>query len=87
MIFCILKLLSSYLVEKTPTKPTIPNILCHESLFEGKIIAIKMIAFLGIMYLFSSQFYLLSVLYTQKSLCNKREAVDKSVVASRQGET
>lgn len=56
MIFCILKMLSRYLVEKNThqtTKPTTPNILCHESLFEGKIITIKMIAFWGIIYLFS----------------------------------
>ena len=45
-----------------------------------------MIAFFGMMYLFSSQSHFISVLYTQRSLCNKHEAVNKSVVASRQGE-
>lgn len=45
-----------------------------------------MIAFWEIMYLFSSQSHFMSVLYAQKSLCNKHEAVDKSLVASRQGE-
>jgi len=59
MVFCVLKLLSRYLVgKKTPNQP--PNILWYESLFEGKVITIKMIAFLGIMYL--SHF--ISALYT-----------------------
>lgn len=39
-----------------------------------------------IMCLFSSQSHFISVLYIKRSLCNKHEAVDRSVGASRQGE-